>query len=132
MTTRKTTAEQIADAQSKIEQYENRMKLLLQKQKAQDRKDRTRRLIERGAILESLIDGADAASNEQVKAFLEKTIKTEFARRIWQEIVPPSPKTSETQQPQSGESAAPEPTTPPPSGGTGTEQNPPNGARTTG
>ncbi len=39
-------------------------------------------MIERGAILESLIADAAALSNEQIKAFLEKSIQTDFARRM--------------------------------------------------
>jgi hypothetical protein len=36
-----------------------------------------------GAILESLIPEADAFTNEQIKVFLEKTIRTESARKAW-------------------------------------------------
>ena len=89
MSTRKTIAEKIAETRKAIEQHENQMKLLLQKQKEQDRKDRTRRLIERGAILESLIPSADSLTNEQIKLFLGKTIQTEFARRVLKELAPP-------------------------------------------
>jgi hypothetical protein len=77
----KTYDEKIAEAKEKISQYENQLKEILQKQRVQERKDRTRRLIERGAILESLIFGADALTNDQIKAFLEKTITNDYARR---------------------------------------------------
>ena len=53
MAQRKTVVEQIALAKEDIKQHENKLKLLQQRQKEQERKDRTRRLIERGAILES-------------------------------------------------------------------------------
>ncbi len=82
MATRKTTAERIADTKEKIGQYEKRMKLLLNRQKEADRKARTHRLVERGAILESLIGKADTLTNEQVKLFLEKTVQTEYARKV--------------------------------------------------
>ena len=49
----------------------------MQEQKERERKARTKRLIERGAILESLIPEADTFTNEQIRAFLEKTIRTE-------------------------------------------------------
>ena len=75
----KTTAEKIAEAKEKMEQYENQMKRLLQQQKEQERKARTKRLIERGAILESLIENPAALTNDQIKAFLEKTITNEYA-----------------------------------------------------
>ncbi len=55
--------------------------------KQADRKARTKRLIERGAILESLISGADTFTNDQIKAFLEKTIATEHARKILDGLV---------------------------------------------
>jgi hypothetical protein len=77
----KTATEKIAEAQEKIAQYENQVKKIRHQQKEADRKARTKRLIERGAILESLIPGADALTNSQIKAFLEKTIANDFARR---------------------------------------------------
>jgi secreted Zn-dependent insulinase-like peptidase len=78
----KTKSEKILSIEEQIEQLENRRKKLLQEEKAQARKDRTRRLIERGAILESIIDEADALTNDEVKMYLEKTLKTEYARKI--------------------------------------------------
>ncbi len=89
----RTNTEKIANIQEQITQLENQKKRLIQAQRAEDRKARTRRLIERGAILESQIDGADALTNDQIKLFLEKTIKTEYARRILQSL-----KTSASQQ----------------------------------
>ncbi|MDD4414007.1 MAG: DUF3847 domain-containing protein [Oscillospiraceae bacterium] len=82
MSTTKTTTQKIDSIKNQIQQLENQKKQLLQKQGAADRKARTKRLIERGAILESLIPGADKYTNEQIKAFLEKTVTTETARRI--------------------------------------------------
>jgi hypothetical protein len=78
----KTTDEKIMEATEKKQQLENQIKNLLQQKKAEDRKARTKRLIERGAILESLIPGADTLINEQIKAFLEKTILSENAVHI--------------------------------------------------
>lgn len=76
MAQRKTVAEQIALAKEDIRQHENKLKLLQQRQKEQERKDRTRRLIERGAILESLIDGAATLDNEQIKAILQTALSS--------------------------------------------------------
>jgi len=84
----KTTAEKIESIQAEIVQLENERKRLLQTQKEQARKARTHRLIERGALLESFIDDADALTNDQLKAFLEKTLVTEFARRALNTIRP--------------------------------------------
>lgn len=82
MATNKTTTEKIESIKLKIQQLENERKKILQSQKEADRKARTKRLIERGAILESLISGADTFTNEQIKIFLEKTVTTETARII--------------------------------------------------
>lgn len=79
----KTTEERIESVQEQIRQLENQKKRLMQEQKEQARRARTKRLIERGAILESLLPEADAFTNEQIKAFLEKTIRTESARKAW-------------------------------------------------
>jgi predicted nucleic acid-binding Zn ribbon protein len=122
MANRRTTEERIAATRKLIEEQGKQLQELLQKQKATERKERTRRLIERGAILESMIDGMNAANNEQVKAFLEKTVKTDFARRMWKEAVPPAPESAEIAQPQGGESVPPKTPTPPLNGGTSTGQ----------
>jgi hypothetical protein len=82
MSATKTTGERIETLQEKIGQLENQKKQLVQKQKEDERRARTKRLIERGAILESLISGADKFNNEQIKAFLEKTVTTDNARKI--------------------------------------------------
>jgi len=71
-----TIAEQITAAKEDIKQKENKLKLLNQRQKEQERKDRTRRLIERGAILESLIDGAADLDNERIKAILQAALSS--------------------------------------------------------
>jgi hypothetical protein len=78
----RTTVEKIESIQTQIQQLENQKKQLMAQQKEQERKARTKRLIERGAILESLISGADALTNEQIKVFLEKTVQSETARKI--------------------------------------------------
>ncbi len=68
-------------AENRLTTKQRHGKRLVQEQKEQERKDRTRRLIERGAILESLIDGAETFTNEQIKLFLEKTIRTEYGKK---------------------------------------------------
>ena len=49
---------------------ENRQKILLNRKTDAERKARTRRLIEHGAILESIFPAAAAMTGEEVKAFL--------------------------------------------------------------
>ena len=48
--------EQIAKIQAQINQITNKKKRLISEQKQSERKKRTKRLIERGAILESVLD----------------------------------------------------------------------------
>ena len=71
-----TLTEQIELAKEDIKKHENALKLLNQKHKEQERKDRTKRLIERGAILESLIDGAADLDNEQIKRLLQTALSS--------------------------------------------------------
>ncbi len=88
----KTSTEKLANIDEEMRQLANRRKVILQQHKAEERKARTKRLIERGAILESMIDEATALTNEQVKFFLEKTIRTEFAKRVRAELTEPQVK----------------------------------------
>jgi len=82
MANAKKIAEQIEAAEKEIKQQENRLKELRQQYKVQEGKERTHRLIERGAILESLMEEPLTFTNEQIKTFLEKTVQTDFARKI--------------------------------------------------
>ena len=53
-----------------IRQLENRQKILLNRKTDAERKARTRRLIEHGAILENIFPATAAMTGEEVKAFL--------------------------------------------------------------
>lgn len=55
---------------TEIRQLENRQKILLNRKTDAERKARTRRLIEYGAILESIFPATTAMTGEEVKAFL--------------------------------------------------------------
>ena len=55
---------------TEIRQLENRQKILLNRKTDAERKARTRRLIEHGAVLESIFPAAAAMTGEEVKAFL--------------------------------------------------------------
>lgn len=67
-------AEQKKDEREKvlkeIRQLENHRKILENRQRNEERKARTRRLIERGAILEGIFPLAPDLSGAEVKAFL--------------------------------------------------------------
>ena len=67
--TRKTSE----DIQKQIEQLKNQKKEVLAKERAQARKERTRRLIQRGAILEQYLDNAEDLTNEDVESYAFNT-----------------------------------------------------------
>ena len=62
--------EKISNIDLEIEQLKNRKREITQRHKAEERKARTKRLIERGAILESLIPASDTLTNDDVKQIL--------------------------------------------------------------
>jgi predicted nucleic acid-binding Zn-ribbon protein len=62
----------LADAERELEQLEHQAARLANACSAQERKARTRRLIERGAIAESFIPNADALTNDEFKAALKR------------------------------------------------------------
>jgi len=72
--------EEMAQNKKEIQQIENRMKRMAQAQNHTERKIRTRRLIERGAIVESLIPDSETLTNEQFKAILEASLKKNVAQ----------------------------------------------------
>ena len=53
-----------------LQQLRNRQKVLLNQKRAEERKIRIHRLIEHGAVLESLLPKAKEMTAEEVKAFL--------------------------------------------------------------
>ena len=72
--------EQIAKKQAQINQLTNKKKRLISEQKQAERKKRTKRLIERGAILESVIGNAEELSNEQLQTLLIEIFSSESVR----------------------------------------------------
>ena len=72
--------DQIGKINEQIKQLQNKKKTLLAKESEEKRKKRTRRLIERGAILESVISNAEDFSNEQLQALLIEIFSSEFAK----------------------------------------------------
>jgi TolA-binding protein len=95
--------EKIAGLEEQIAQLENRRRELLQKNKEQERKARTKRLIESGAIIESVMGGMDELTGEQFKVFIERIANTDQARRALEEA-----------KRQDGGRPAPKPTIPKP------------------
>ena len=99
----KTTTERIESIQAEIQQLKNQEKQLVQKQKKQERAERTHRLCKRGGLWESLVPDTITLTDEQFKIFLEKTITTEYARRILDGL---AAQNAATAAPQGAETAA--------------------------
>lgn len=78
----KTKAEKNADIELQMAQLENQRKKLIQEQKQQERKDRTKRLCKRMGLFESMLPETITLTDEQFQVFLEKTVYTEHSRRI--------------------------------------------------
>jgi len=82
----KTKLEKIAGIEKEIRQLENKRKQLVQEQKAQERKDRTKRLCRRMGLFESLVPNSISLTEEQFKTFLEKTVAAEHGRKLLDEL----------------------------------------------
>ena len=76
----KTKAEKITSIEEEIRQLENRRRQLVQEQKAQERKDRTKRLCRRMGLFESLVPDTIPLTEEQFKTSLEKTVMSDQTR----------------------------------------------------
>ena len=66
----------IDDTEERLRQLKNQEKKILKQDIVKRRKERTHRLITRGAILESLIENAEELTDEEIKILLEEAIKT--------------------------------------------------------
>ena len=85
----KTKAEKIAAIELQMTQLENQRKKLIQEQKQQERKDRTKRLCKRMGLFESMLPESISLTDEQFQIFLEKTIAAEHSRRILDSLPAP-------------------------------------------
>lgn len=79
--------DKIAKADQEIKQLQNKKKRLLSQQRNQERKARTHRLIERGAILESLLENPEQYTNEQIKVLLATALKSSETREFIRSLV---------------------------------------------
>ena len=86
MPTIKSLNDKIEAAQLELRQHENCLKMLIQKQKEQERRDRTKRLCKRMGLFESLLPETILLSEEQFKFFLDNIILTESARNLLAEL----------------------------------------------
>ena len=81
MAVNKTTAEKIELQKIKMEQAQNEIKRLLRQQRTEERRARTHRICERGGMLEGMLPDTIMLSKERFRAFLEKTVASDFGRR---------------------------------------------------
>lgn len=68
------------DIQAEINQLKNLKKEVVAKEKAQARKERTRRLIQRGAILEQYLMEPEKLANEDVSEILKYAFNTTYVK----------------------------------------------------
>ena len=68
--------DKIDDTEERLRQLKNQEKKILKQDIVKRRKERTHRLITRGAILESLIKNAEELRDEEIKILLEEATKT--------------------------------------------------------
>ena len=66
----------IDDTEERLRQLKNQEKRILKQDVEKRRKERTHRLITRGAILESFIENAEELTDEEIKILLEEATKT--------------------------------------------------------
>lgn len=82
--------EEKRNLETELRQLQNRQKILLNKKADAERRERTHRLIERGAILESVFPAVAAMTGEDVAAFLRSLSHLPGAREL-------SPKVAQTE-----------------------------------
>ena len=78
--TREELTAEIEDSKKKIQQYENREKVLRQKLTQEERRTRSHRLIVRGAVFESIVPEAKTMTDEEAAALLWLALTSEPAR----------------------------------------------------
>ena len=99
----KSRLDKIESYKEQMEQIANRMKQEQQKHRAEERKARTRRLIERGAILEGFIPDAETYTEDEIQAALKETIGSDFGRKALRRA---KQATANTRPPQKAETKA--------------------------
>ena len=68
--------DKIDDTEERLRQLKNQEKKILKQDIEKRRKERTHRLITRGAILESLIENAEELTDEEMKILLKEATNT--------------------------------------------------------
>jgi len=109
----KTTAEKIAITREKMKHLQNEEKRLLQKERADERKARTRRFCSRHGLLEKVMPDLAAITDEQYETFIRKGVNTSYGQKILAEIVGSTGATTAQQTSEAAAQSNPAPTTKP-------------------
>lgn len=72
--------------EEEIKELENKRKRILEERKTYERKERTKRLCQRMGLIESLLPETITLSDDSFKSFVEKTILSEYAKKILSSI----------------------------------------------
>ena len=72
--------DKIDDTEQRLRQLKNQEKKILKRDIVKKRKERTHRLITRGAILEIFIENSEELTDEEIKILLEEATKTKEFR----------------------------------------------------
>ena len=78
---------QKSEAQKKARQYENRVKILLNKQRDAERRARNHRLIQHGLILEGVFPATVTTDGETIKEFLIEISLLPGARELAEKML---------------------------------------------
>lgn len=78
--TREELTAEIEDGKKKVRQLENRAKILQQRLSREERRERSHRLIVRGAIFESIVPEAKAMTDEEAAALLRLALTSQPVR----------------------------------------------------
>ena len=129
----KSRVEKIASYEERIAQLVNQKKQETQKLKAEERKERTKRLCRRHGLLEKFMPDLAAITDEQYEAFIKKGINTSYGQKILAEIVSSTGATSTQQTAEKSQASTtavkPKAETPPPNGTNSSTAEPPTAAR---
>ena len=79
--------EQLAEAKKKLAQLENQQKILLNKQRGEERRARNHRLIQHGLILEGVFPAAINTDSEAVKTFLSALSRLPGAQELVEKML---------------------------------------------
>lgn len=85
--TKKEIQEKINTLEQKKSFLQGQEKILMKEEKELERRARSHRLIERGAMLESYLIRPALLSNDQVKIILEKVFSTRIAELMIEEMI---------------------------------------------